>query len=377
MKSLLESGVHFGHQTRRWDPKMSRYIFAERNGIHIIDLQKTLIEVKKAYEVIRKAVMDNKYVLFVGTKKQARTAIKREAERCNQYYVNNRWLGGMLTNFATIRQSIIKLKKIEKMEVDGTFDSLVKKEKIRLLKEKDKLEKNLGGIKNMDSLPGIIFVIDSKKEAIAVSEAKKLKIPIVAVVDTNCNPDEVDYPIPGNDDAIRAIDLFCSVISNACIDADNVASANIFEEGEGEEVKKVIEKLVKEDIVAENIDLIKEKEMEVESEVVADNEKIKDSIKTEDKVKVKTENKDKEELEEVVKEKKEDKIKASKDSGELKKKDREKKKKKIKDSKKVTAKKVGKKPKEEKAKNKVKLKDMKTGKEILCNLSDAVKKLIA
>ncbi len=354
MKSLLESGVHFGHQTRRWDPKMSRYIFAERNGIHIIDLQKTLIEVKKAYEVIRKAVMDNKYVLFVGTKKQARTAIKREAERCNQYYVNNRWLGGMLTNFATIRQSIIKLKKIEKMEVDGTFDSLVKKEKIRLLKEKDKLEKNLGGIKNMDSLPGIIFVIDSKKEAIAVSEAKKLKIPIVAVVDTNCNPDEVDYPIPGNDDAIRAIDLFCSVISNACIDADNVASANIFEEGEGEEVKKVIEKLVKEDIVAENIDLIKEKEMEVESEVVADNEKIKDSIKTEDKVKVKTENKDKEELEEVVKEKKEDKIKASKDSGELKKKDRDKEEKKIKDSKKVTAKKVVKKPKEEKEEKKPK-----------------------
>ena len=245
MKSLLEAGVHFWHQTRRWDPRMSRYIFAKRNGIHIIDLQKTLAEVKKAYEAVRKTVMENKYVLFVGTKKQARTAVKREAERCNQFFVDNRWLGGMLTNFTTIRQSIIRLKKIEKMEVDGTFDSLVKKEKLKLIKEKEKLEKNLGGIKNMDSLPGMLFIVDSKKEAIAVSEARKLKIPIVAVVDTNCNPDEVNFPIPGNDDAIRAIDLFCSIISNACIDAENEISANIFdEEGEaGEEAEAAKDEL--------------------------------------------------------------------------------------------------------------------------------------
>jgi small subunit ribosomal protein S2 len=245
MKSLLESGVHFGHQTRRWDPRMSRYIFAERNGIHIIDLQKTLTEVKKAYDAVRKAVMENKSILFVGTKKQARNAIKREAERCGQFYINNRWLGGMLTNFMTIRKSITRLKKIEKMEVDGTFDSLVKKEKFKLLKEKEKLEKNLGGIKNMDKLPGVIFIIDSKKEAIAVSEAKKLKIPVVAVVDTNCNPDEIDYPIPGNDDAIRAIDLFSSIIANACMDAENEASTSVFEETAAvpEEIKKALEEV--------------------------------------------------------------------------------------------------------------------------------------
>ena len=299
MKSLLEAGVHFGHQTRRWDPRMSRFIFAERNGIHIIDLQKTLAEVKKAYEAVRKAVIENKYVLFVGTKKQARNAVKREAERCNQYYVDNRWLGGMLTNFTTIRQSIIRLKKIEKMEVDGTFDSLVKKEKLKLLKEKEKLEKNLGGIKNMDSLPGMVFVVDSKKEAIAVSEARKLKIPIVAVVDTNCNPDEVDFPIPGNDDAIRAIDLFCSIISNACIDAENEISANIFEE-EGE-VKKE-EQAVK-DEKKENIDDKKEiKEEKKVKEIQKDSKedtikdkglKSKDKEKKKDKEKVNVEAKDK------------------------------------------------------------------------------------
>jgi len=217
MKSLLEAGVHFGHQTRRWDPRMSRFIFSQRNGIHIIDLQKTIVEIKKAYEAVRKVVLEGKPVLFVGTKKQARAAIQKEAERCGQFYVNNRWLGGMLTNFSTIRKSVARLKKIEKMEVDGTFDSITKKEKLNLLKEKERLEKNLSGIKEMNTLPGILFVIDSKKEAIAVAEANKLKIPVVAVVDTNCNPDVIDYPIPGNDDAIRAVNLFVSIIANAVI----------------------------------------------------------------------------------------------------------------------------------------------------------------
>ncbi len=220
MKNLLESGVHFGHQTKRWDPRMSRFIFSERNGIHIIDLQKTIVEIKKAVEIINKTVKDNKPVLFVGTKKQARGSVKKEAERCNQFYINNRWLGGMLTNFSTIKKSIQRLKKIEKMEVDGTFDIIPKKEKLQLLKEKEKLEKNLGGIKDLTQLPGVLFIIDSKKEAIAVAEAKKLGVPVIAVVDTNCNPDVVDYPIPGNDDAIRSINLFASIIADACLDME-------------------------------------------------------------------------------------------------------------------------------------------------------------
>jgi small subunit ribosomal protein S2 len=235
MKSLLESGVHFGHQTRRWDPRMKKFIFAERNGIHIIDLQKSIVEIKKAYEIVRKAVLNNKQVLFVGTKKQARSSVAREAERCGQFFINNRWLGGMLTNFTTIKKSIARLKKIEKMEVDGTFDSVTKKERLMLRKEKEKLEKNLGGIKNMNGLPGLVFIIDAKKETIAVDEARKLGIPIVGVVDTNCNPDLIDHPIPGNDDAIRAINLYCSIIANACIDAENeLGSAQMFE-NEGEE----------------------------------------------------------------------------------------------------------------------------------------------
>jgi len=220
MKNLLESGVHFGHQTKRWDPRMARFIFSERNDIHIIDLQKTIVEIKKAVEVVNKTIKNNKPVLFVGTKKQARNSVKKEAERCNQFYINNRWLGGMLTNFSTIKRSIQRLKKIEKMEVDGTFEVIPKKEKLHLLKEKEKLEKNLGGIKDLNQLPGVIFVIDSKKEAIAVAEAKKLKIPVIAIVDTNCNPDIVDYPIPGNDDAIRSINLFTSIIADACLDIE-------------------------------------------------------------------------------------------------------------------------------------------------------------
>lgn len=236
MKNLLESGVHFGHQTKRWDPRMAKYIYTQRNGVHIIDLKKTLLSVKDAYEIVRKTVLEGKSVLFIGTKKQAQEAIEKEAKRCGMYYVNNRWLGGMLTNFATIKKSIVRLKKIEKMEVDGTFDSLTKKEISLLNKERAKLEKNLGGIKEMKDLPGIVFIIDTKEEAIAVAEAKKCGIPIVAVVDTNCNPDGIDYPIPGNDDAIRAISLFTSVIANAVIEADNEVGLQIIENIQDDEM---------------------------------------------------------------------------------------------------------------------------------------------
>ena len=229
MKSLLESGVHFGHQVKRWDPRMKKYIFASRNGIHIIDLQKTIAAIRESYEAIRKIASSGKSVLFVGTKKQAQQAIAKEAERCGMYYVNNRWLGGMLTNFTTIKKSLARLKKIETMEVDGTFASLTKKEVASLQKEKAKLEKNLGGIKEMKELPGAIFIIDTHKEQIAVAEAHRMGIPVVAVVDTNCNPEGIDYPIPGNDDAIRAITLFTSIIANAVIEADNDAGLKIIE----------------------------------------------------------------------------------------------------------------------------------------------------
>ncbi len=229
MKNLLESGVHFGHQTKRWDPRMKKFIFAERNGIHIIDLQKTIVSIKEAYEEVRKTVHDGKSVLFIGTKKQAQMAVEKEAKRCGMFYVNNRWLGGMLTNFSTIKKSIMRLKKIEKMEVDGTFESLTKKEVSKLIKEKTKLEKNLGGIKDMKELPGIIFIIDTKSEAIAVAEARRCGIPIVAVVDTNCNPEGIDFPIPGNDDAIRAISLFTQTIANAVIEADNEIGLQVIE----------------------------------------------------------------------------------------------------------------------------------------------------
>ncbi|MBQ1833561.1 MAG: 30S ribosomal protein S2 [Treponema sp.] len=229
MKSLLESGVHFGHQVKRWDPRMKKYIFAERNGIHIIDLQKTITAIKESYEEIRKVASSGKSVLFVGTKKQAQQAIQKEAERCGMYYVNNRWLGGTLTNFATIKKSLLRLKKIEKMEVDGTFANLTKKEVAGLLKEKEKLQKNYGGIKEMKDLPGAIFVIDTHKEQIAVKEARRMGIPIVAIVDTNCNPEGIDFPIPGNDDAIRAISLFTSIIANAVIEADNEQGLKIIE----------------------------------------------------------------------------------------------------------------------------------------------------
>jgi small subunit ribosomal protein S2 len=229
MKSLLESGVHFGHQVKRWDPRMKKYIFAERNGIHIIDLQKTIQSIKDAYDAVRKTVAAGKTVLFVGTKKQAQQAIQKEAERCGMFYVNNRWLGGMLTNFVTIKKSLLRLKKLEKMEVDGSFENLTKKEIASLGKERAKLQKNLGGIKEMKDPPGILFIIDTRKETIAVAEAQRMGIPIVAVVDTNCNPDGINYPIPGNDDAIRAITLFTQIVANAVVEADNEAGLKIIE----------------------------------------------------------------------------------------------------------------------------------------------------
>jgi small subunit ribosomal protein S2 len=242
MKSLLESGVHFGHQVKRWDPRMKKYIFAERNGIHIIDLQKTIQAIKDAYDAVRKTVASGKTVLFVGTKKQAQQAIQKEAERCGMFHVNNRWLGGMLTNFVTIKKSLLRLKKLEKMEVDGTFENLTKKEIAALGKERIKLQKNLGGIKEMKDPPGILFIIDTRKEAIAVAEAQRMGIPIVAVVDTNCNPEGIDYPIPGNDDAIRAITLFTQIVANAVVEADNEVGLKIIETlgDEDEEMENVI-----------------------------------------------------------------------------------------------------------------------------------------
>jgi small subunit ribosomal protein S2 len=218
MKQLLEAGVHFGHQTRRWNPKMAEYIFTERNGIYIIDLQKTVKKMEEAYYFIRDTVMDGGDILFVGTKKQAQDAIKQEAERCAMYYVNNRWLGGMMTNFKTIRKRIERLNELQKMQDDGIFDVLPKKEVIKLKLEMEKLEKNLGGIREMKKQPAALFVVDPKKERIAILEAKKLGIPIVAIVDTNCDPDEVDYVIPGNDDAIRAVKLIASKMADAIIE---------------------------------------------------------------------------------------------------------------------------------------------------------------
>ena len=218
MKQLLEAGVHFGHQTRRWNPKMAQYIFTERNGIYIIDLQKTVRKADEAYNFVRDLAMEGKSILFVGTKKQAQESIASEAQRCNMYYVNNRWLGGMLTNFKTIQTRIARLKTIEKMEENGDFELLPKKEVIAIKAEQEKLIKNLGGIKEMKKLPGALFVIDTRKEHIAVTEARKLGIPIIATVDTNCDPDEVDYPIPANDDAIRAVRLITSKMADAVLE---------------------------------------------------------------------------------------------------------------------------------------------------------------
>ena len=218
MKQLLEAGVHFGHQTRRWNPKMKEYIFTERNSIYIIDLQKTVKKVDQAYDFIRSVAEAGEAVLFVGTKKQAQESIEQEAKRCGMFFVNQRWLGGMLTNFKTIQTRIAKLRKIEKMEADGDFAYLPKKEVIKLKAEQEKLEKNLSGIKDMKKLPGAMFVVDPRKEHIAVMEARALGIPVVAIVDTNCDPDEVDYAIPGNDDAIRAVKLIASKMADAVLE---------------------------------------------------------------------------------------------------------------------------------------------------------------
>jgi len=236
MKQLLEAGVHFGHQTRRWNPKMAEYIYMERNGIYIIDLQKTVKKLEDAYSFVRTLAENGQSILFVGTKKQAQDAVKEEAERVGMYYVNARWLGGMLTNFRTMRTRVDRLAQLKKMQEDGTFDMLPKKEVMKLLGEMAKLEKYLGGVKDMKKLPGALFVIDPRKEHIAIAEARKLHIPIVAIVDTNCDPDEVDYVIPGNDDAIRAIRLISATMANAVqegrqgIDAAEAPAAEVKEE---------------------------------------------------------------------------------------------------------------------------------------------------
>jgi small subunit ribosomal protein S2 len=283
MKSLLESGVHFGHQVHRWDPRMKQYIFAERNGIHIIDLQKTIQAIRDAYDAVRKTIKSGKTVLFVGTKKQAQQAIQKEAERCGMFYVNNRWLGGMLTNFVTIKESLRRLKKLEKMEVDGTFENLTKKEIASLSKERDKLQKNLGGIKEMKELPGILFIVDTRKEVISVAEARRMGIPIVAVVDTNCNPEGIDYPIPGNDDAIRSISLFTQIIANAVVETDNEVGLRILEEGIGDESLEDImtDASIKEEDMEIDIDkyksgeaVLKTNDEENDEELLVDEDKV-------------------------------------------------------------------------------------------------------
>ena len=234
MKQLLEAGVHFGHQTRRWNPKMKQYIFTERNGIYIIDLQMTVKKIEEAYFFIRDLAAQDKTILFVGTKKQAQESIEQEAKRCDMFYVNQRWLGGMLTNWKTIQTRIARLKKIDQMEANGDFDLLPKKEVIGLLNEREKLEKNLGGIKEMKKLPAALFVVDPRKEHIAIAEARSLGIPIVAIIDTNCDPDEVDYPIPGNDDAIRAVKLIAAKMADAVIEGKQGEQMTDVEETEEE-----------------------------------------------------------------------------------------------------------------------------------------------
>ena len=244
MKQLLEAGVHFGHQTRRWDPKMAEYIFQARNGIHIIDLQKTSKKIDEAYAFLKEQAEEGKTVLFVGTKKQAQECVKEAAEKSGMYYIDQRWLGGMLTNFDTIRTRVQRLKDLEKMQEDGTFEVLPKKEVILLKKEMEKLERNLGGIKDMEKIPGVIFLVDPKKEHIAVLEAKKLGIPVIGLVDTNCNPEEVDYAIPGNDDAIRAVKLITDVMANAIIEG---------RQGESFEAEEVAEEVSEEPTSMEEV----------------------------------------------------------------------------------------------------------------------------
>ena len=278
MKQLLEAGVHFGHQTRRWNPKMAEYIFTERNGIYIIDLQKTVKKLNDAYMYVRDIAADGGNILFVGTKKQAQEAIKEEAERCSMPYVNARWLGGMLTNFRTIRLRINRLAQLRKMEEDGTFDLLPKKEVIKLNLEIEKLEKFLGGIKDMDKVPAAMFIVDPRKERIAVMEAKKLNIPIIAIVDTNCDPDEIDAVIPGNDDAIRAVKLIASAMASAVIEGKQGEQVN----PEDGEAKDDIQAITEEDFEEETVKKPRAKK-------VAAEEKAEDKI--EEKAEVKAEEK--------------------------------------------------------------------------------------
>ena len=244
MKQLLEAGVHFGHQTRRWDPRMAEYIFQARNGIHIIDLQKASKKIDEAYAFLKEQAEEGKTVLFVGTKKQAQECVKEAAQACGMYYIDQRWLGGMLTNFETIRTRVQRLKDLETMQEDGTFDVLPKKEVILLKKEMEKLEKNLGGIKEMEEIPGVIFLVDPNKEHIAILEAKKLGIPVIGLVDTNCNPEDVDYAIPGNDDAIRAVKLITDVMANAIIEG---------KQGESFEAETVAEEVEEETASMEEV----------------------------------------------------------------------------------------------------------------------------
>ena len=255
MKQLLEAGVHFGHQTKRWDPKMAEYIYQARNGIHIIDLQKTSKKIDEAYAFMKEVAEEGKDILFVGTKKQAQECVKDAAIKSNMFYVDQRWLGGMLTNFKTIRKRIARLNKLEEMEQDGTFDVLPKKEVAALKNEMEKLEKNLGGIKNMTRMPGAMFVVDPKNERIAILEARKLNIPIIGLVDTNCNPEDVDYPIPGNDDAIRAVKLITDVMANAIIEGRQgeilEAEAEMVEETVATEEPTSIEEVVAAEETAE------------------------------------------------------------------------------------------------------------------------------
>ena len=268
MKQLLEAGVHFGHQTRRWDPKMAEYIFQARNGIHIIDLQKTSKKLDEAYAFLKEQAEQGKTVLFVGTKKQAQECVKEAAEKCGMYYVNQRWLGGTLTNFTTIRKRIGRLLELEKMQDDGTFEVLPKKEVILLKKEMEKLEKNLGGIKEMESLPDILFIVDPKKERIGILEARKLGIPVIGLVDTNCNPEEVDYAIPGNDDAIRAVKLIADCMANAVIEGRQGESMETVEEAM--EAEETAEPTDMEEVVAETEETV---EAPVQEEVAEEETK--------------------------------------------------------------------------------------------------------
>ena len=282
MKELLEAGVHFGHQTKRWNPKMKPYIFGARNGIYIIDLQKTVRLFKTAYEFIADSVSRGKSVLFVGTKKQARDAVYEEANRCEMFYVHNRWLGGMLTNFQTIKQSIDRLNYLNEIHNDGSIDLFPKKERLKMKKEQIKLDNNLGGIKNMGGIPGAMFVVDPKKEAIAVREARRLEIPIVGIVDTNCDPEEIDYLIPGNDDAIRAIRLLTSRIADACVEgrrrfqekkqaeADKASKDEAAPVSKGEELKPGERKVISDGSQGPVVEIIKKATEEKEAEPAAE-----------------------------------------------------------------------------------------------------------